>query len=327
MDNSDPRAWLARPLRAFYEGPFTARFCANVDRRTRADIVSTLNHFERVVADRPALGSIDDGHLARLRDGLKGKLAAATVNKHLGNVSWLLSAAGPRDNRHPGALELLQRVPWVQSLHVDERSIRSVSDDELVAWWEAADAAVRPKHDGVKPGDWWRALAATALTAILRRGALLNKLRWSKIDRYERWITVEGASDKVGRVRHKRLHEFALACLLKIRTADDVVFRWPFTDTEYYRQWARIEKRSGTDFGLHDLKRTALSRLARVVDAATLQKLGDHSSLSTTLRYYVNVPDERTAAAVDGINLPLAELGGSTNARTDSQLPRRGFLA
>jgi integrase len=318
--NTDPRAWLGRPLRSYLDGPFNNRFMAGASKRTRDDLRSTMRKWETHVDERPPLGSIEDGHLAQLRDRLdeQEQLSPATINKHLDNVTWLLGSAGPRDNKHPGALEWLPRVPWVQRLHEDEKSIRTVTDEEFEAFHDACDVALHPKIDGVKPGDWWRSLTLTAFTAIVRRGALLNELRWSHVRLKDRWLTIEGKGDKVGRVRTKRLHEAARAAMLKIRVpGEDRVYPWDYCNGLYYRTWARIEKASGTSFGLHDLKRSALSRLAPHVDVATLQKLGDHASIATTLKFYVHVGDERSAEAIDEkLSIPQG-IRGSINDETD----------
>jgi integrase len=239
-------------------------------------------------------------------------LSPATVNKHLRHLSHLFGSAAPAGPGNRDGLGVISAAPWTKPLRERENEIRVVDDHELAAFYEACPAALFPVVEGVKAADWWRAWIVCAITAVIRRGALWS-LKWEQVDLHNRWFIVDGDGDKSGRVRRKRIHAAALDHLLRIRRPTGRVFEWPHSESTYYRQFRRLSSLSGTDFVLHDLKRSGLTRLASTVDAFTLQKIGDHSSVKTTQRYYVGVDDARTAAAVDSLSLPAVLDGRNEN--------------
>lgn len=300
-------ATTGAPLRIYFDSLFAPAFLCGASPRTWKEYRSTLSTWERLTAN-PTLAAVSSFDLAAFKAAaVAAGLAVATVNKHLRHLSHLLTKAGPIGPGNRDGLGLVAASPWTKPLREREKPIRTVDDATFMRFYESTGAAKFPQVPGVLPAAWWRALIICALTLVVRRQALLG-LAWGNVDLVGKWVTVEGTTDKAGRVRRKRLHDAARSHLLRIRSASPLVFPFPHSEKTFYRTWERIEAAAGVSFGLHDLKRTALSRLAATCDAFTLQKLGDHSSIRTTQRYYVNVDDAGLAAAVDAYQLP-GELG------------------
>ena len=305
-------ATTGAPLRIYFDSLFAPAFLCGASPRTWLEYRATLSTWERLTHN-PPLGSVSPFDLASFKAAaVAAGLAVATVNKHLRHLSHLLTKAGPIGPGNRDGLGLVAVSPWTKPLREREKQIRTVDDAAFMAFYESTGAARYPNVPGILPAAWWRALIVCALTLIVRRQALLG-LTWGNVDLVGKWVTVEGTTDKAGRVRRKRLHDAARSHLLRIRHPGPLVFPFPHSEKTFYRSWARIEAAAGVSFGLHDLKRTALSRLAGSCDAFTLQRLGDHSSVRTTQRYYVNVDDAGLAAAVDGFQLP-GELGKDSDA-------------
>lgn len=297
-------AMLGATLRAYFDSLFAPAFLCGASPRTWKEYRSTLSTWERLSPAAKSLGEITSFDLATFKAAaVAAGLAVATVNKHLRHLSHLLTKAGPIGPGNRDGLGLVAASPWTKPLREREKQIVTVPDEAFSRWYESAGAARYPQLSGVLPAAWWRALVVCALTLVIRRQALLS-LKWANVDMSERWVVVEGTADKAGRVRRKRLHNSARSHLLRVRTASPLVFPWPHSERTFYRTWKAIEAAAGVAFGLHDLKRTALSKLAGMCDAFTLQRLGDHSSIRTTQRYYVNVDDAGLAAAVDAYQLP-----------------------
>lgn len=290
--------------------------------------------FQQALSDPPVIQSGKPRAESRgLQDGRRTSkpLRPATVNTHLVQVQAILNAAGP-SGLHPGALDVLSRVPHVKPLPAPEELPRYVEPEVVDRIYAAATAARHPKLDGVEPAIWWRALIAVAVSTGFRRGELLA-LRWTDVNWQLQTIRLPAAAHKKGRGQERVLHPQVLDHLSAIRSADRLIFPWRLSSTSLDHQWHRIQLAAGLDgeilgwtdrgqphwVGLHDLRRTFSNLLEDAgASVAELTQAMGHRSFQTTVRGYLN----RTAPYrrhVQGMELPfrtrLPEPDGSGTLR------------
>lgn len=314
-------------LRSFYDELFAPTFLVAARPKTYSAYNEALKHWATICGNTP-LKAINGRDLAvfkqRLLDGTrptpatkqltfwkdaeaaKDGLARTTVNKHLRAIGALLSKAGPPGPRNRDAMAIIQNVPWTRPLKVQQKLPRAVRAEHVLAAYEACETARYPKLDGVRPGNWWKALYAVAYTAAFRRAALMA-MEWDQVDVVAETISVAAEDDKCWTERIKPLNHVVLLHLVRIRTKAKRVFPWPHSERTWYTQWHRIQEAAEIPeekrFGIHDLKRTAGTVYAAGGSPWIVQRMLDHSSINTSASY-VN-PVDQLRGAVDEFPLPL----------------------
>lgn len=314
-------------LRTFFTSTFAPTYLTAARPKTFRAYAEAIAHWARITGD-PPLAKISVEVLARFKAQLLTGgsaaprsaqltlfdlgplahvgLAKPTCNKHLRAIGAMLSKAGPPGPRNRDALGLLETVPWVKPFREMHRLPRAIRAADIIAAYEACDTARFPRLECVRPGHWWKALLATAYTAAFRRGGLLA-LRWAELDLAAETIHLDAEDDKCLWERVKPLHHVIILHLLRIRTRSDLVFPWPHSERTFYRKWHEILENAGIPparwFGLHDLKRTAGTIYATNASPWVVQRMLDHSSI-TTSRSYVNATAD-LRPAVDAFPLPL----------------------
>jgi integrase len=172
----------------------------------------------------------------------------------------------------------------VRQVREPERTIRVVSPDEVSKLLEAC------------PSDAWRAFLALALTTGMRLGEL-TALRWADLDVPQGLVHVVNSEVHLTKSRRNRvlaLFPHVAAMLHALPHRGD----WIFTTAEgnpwrnnVKRDFGKIVKRARiAHASLHDLRRSFCTHLAASgANAALVQQLAGHSSITTTVKYYVGL--------------------------------------
>jgi integrase len=206
--------------------------------------------------------------------------------------------------------------------HVPAGSVSKVtpwSADEARRFLETA------RHDRLY------ALRAVALAIGLRRGEALG-LRWVDVDLVNGWVVITKALSRVGTdlalrdvktessaasvplpaelvaiLRRNRLNQFGDAQVARAHTLG-VVFTTkngaPLEPRSVNRAFETLCRRAGVrSIRLHDLRHSCARWLfAMGVEAATVQRILRHSSISVTAGTYVDVIEQVQRSAVAGMD-------------------------
>jgi integrase len=190
--------------------------------------------------------------------------------------------------------------------------------EDIDAMHEAAVYARWPQVDDIERPAWWRALIVLAYTTAFRKTALLA-LTWSDVDIAERTITLPARFDKCRTERRKPLAPEALKALLRCRSPKhEQLLPWPHSEQTFYREWRQLQELAGIPkarrFTLHDLKRTAGTKLAQQGNPWAVQMMLDHASIQTS-RHYVNAADSLRPALE---RLPMPGAFAISRERTEN---------
>lgn len=252
-----------------------------------------------VLMGNPTLDDITNEMLAKYREALKamparGKngrvLSVNTVRMYVEHLQIILDKAGPAGPRNRDAAGFLKVVPYVKppAEEIGERHI--VADDVLAAVYAAAEQADYPKVDFATPAQWWRALLVTARYLGLRSRTLF-KLRCSMLDFEQKRIVIPAKLMKSRKKMVFPMPDVIRDHLAAIRSEREYVFEWPHS-LEWFRKCLhKLQEKAGVDvakhFGLHGLRRTAITRTWQKSPAAA-QLLAGHGSPIITRLHYVN---------------------------------------
>jgi integrase len=214
------------------------------------------------------------------------QVSVATANRDLRTLKAALNRAVGRGyvRASPGARLKQVREP--------EGVVRVLAPDEV------------GKLLGACPSDLWRAFVALAVTTGMRRGEMLA-LRWQDVDSDEGVVHVRNTPGHAAKSRRNRVVVLTreVAALLRGLPRDgELVFHNEgegLVPQSVSRTFGRIQRRAKIEgCTLHDLRRTFVSQLAMAgVNAAVVQKLAGHASITTTVRYYTGVMPEALRAA------------------------------
>ena len=108
--------------------------------------------------------------------GMRGTLSPATVNKELRQIGAALNMAKRRS--------YIKEVPALPKVTANQREKPHVLEEHCLAMLDHCDVTNLPHpriHDGIDPGDWWRALLVTCWVTGARIDAILH-LRWEDLD-------------------------------------------------------------------------------------------------------------------------------------------------
>lgn len=270
-------------LRTLFDEFAIPRYFRSAERKrpapdtTLKELRTSLAYWEAATGN-PKIAAIRQCHCRRFRRWLNQQcstaLAERTQAKHVGNINFLLSLAGPPDHRRgkPGA-RLRPRPPQVTRVPYSYQPPRDgFTLDELQRLIEACTAARRPVIEGFSAAEWWRALLTVAHNTALRKQTLLGFTR-EMIDG-DHWLHVPGEIFKRNR------EGFAVYLNRHARQAVDAVpgeagqrvFRWEDGDSDFHEELrgliavAGIKRRPGVrkrGLGLHNIRKLTESLLAR----------------------------------------------------------------
>lgn len=218
---------------------------------TIKEIKLALNRFEELCKPK-WVHQIDEMTLdqfSRRRFKMKGvhgqKIRPATVEKELRHVRAALSIAK--------RWKYIAEVPAMPEILGDKREKLHVTEDHFALIMKAADVATFPDmtiHDlppKATPGDWWRALFATAWVTGARISAILE-LRWPDLDWDSGRIRSRAATTKQRRDARPDI-KAALPYLEKICGGDPRLLPWNHAARTLYREFRRIQESVKDDDG------------------------------------------------------------------------------
>lgn len=171
------------------------------------------------------------------------KIRPATVKKELRHIRAALGVAK--------RWKYVAEVPEMPEIHEDEREKLHVTEEHFALMMKAADSATFPEmdmhdlHPGCTPGDWWRALFATAWVTGARISAIL-KLRWQDLD-FETGRILSRASTTKGRKDVRPDIKAAMPYLEKICGGDPRLLPWNHAPRTLYREFERIQESAMDD--------------------------------------------------------------------------------
>lgn len=272
-----------------------------------------------ILTGDPAIDEINSAHMSRFRDcltkvrGLKAHLpmTPTTIAGYLRRLQTLLDKAGPPGPRNRDAAGIIERVPWIKPPRQSPKFPRIVSPETFRLVYDGCVAAELPRVNGFKSAAWWRALLIVAKNTGLRRGTLL-RMRMEHINWQSRKLVLPAELLKSSRPHVMPLNQEAHEHLLAIRTSREKVFEWPHCWRYLHTYLHKIQTAAGIrkddHFGLHDLRKTLASQLAKGSLAAAQFALG-HAASDVTLRNYV---DSQTVLvdALENLPQPFASAAG-----------------
>ncbi len=242
-----------------------------------------IDFFGDVPLDRITPRSAEGLLAMRLRE-----VRPATANKFMRTLKSAFTKAIQRGYLRENPFRFAKPV------REPEREIRVLSLEEMERLLAAC------------PNETWRTFVFFALTTGLRRGELCH-LEWSDIDLERGVIQVrckDGHRTKSARNRAVAAVPEAVELLMRLKLTQRGSYVFQYGDGEQWTEnlsptFARIVRRAGiARCTIHDLRRTFISHLAMAgVNEAVVQKIAGHQAISTTLRHYTRMFDDRLMAA------------------------------
>ena len=308
----------APTVSTFYRDYYLPVRLADNPEPTKIQYQETVDLWAAITGD-PPLKDISCEMLARFKtclqrmQGLKRftRMSPNTVRKHLKHLQILLDKAGPPGYRNRDAAGIISIIPpWIKPPRSEDKLPRIVTPELLSQVYLATVAMEEPRLPGVKGPAWWKTLLVVAFNTQLRRRTLFE-MRMDEIDWGCCQLNLPSARFKSHRRQIVHLNEVAMKHLRGIRTDRELVFPWLRSPKYFDVCFHRLQVAAGVPrkdhFGLHDLRKTAASILWEDSPQAAQYALG-HSSMGTTLRYYVN-GTSIVARALDALPQPAAFVG------------------
>jgi len=272
--------------------------------RTIEEYVGAICKYIKYTGD-PKLTELNAQNHAKFFQGVRSeKLSEHTIRKYCQHLNTVWSKAGPPGPRNRDALGYLKEAPWIRPPKPFLKLPREVLDSEADKLYEAisycSDCYEYPKYlDMELRPVYWKAIILLVSTTAIRRKVVFN-LQWKDFDIGYKYFVVPASLDKCRSERRKPVHPEVLRLLQAIRS-EEKVLPWRHDHHKLDQIFHRLNEIAGImpHLMLHDLKRYSLQLACRSgVDAATLQMLGDHSSLQTTVNHYVRGNLENYVATV-----------------------------
>jgi integrase len=267
-----------------------------------------LRHLRRIGCPRQ-LADVSTAMVEKFLTVRLREVAKATANKDLRHLKASLNRAVRR-----GYMLESPAAP-VRQVRVPEKRLRILSAEEI------------RKLLGACLDLRWEAFIVVALATGMRRGEILA-LRWQDVDFKEGTIWVGNTDTHETKSKRNRvlgLVPEAAAALQRLPRSGNLVFM-----SDRGNPWGnnirvgflRLLKRAGIPYcTMHDLRRTFISHLAMAgVNAAIVQELAGHSSISTTLKHYTRIMPQSLRDAQRRLEY-ASVLGGVSNS---SQLADSG---
>lgn len=271
--------------------------------RTRWDMRTVLTRYLKDWKTLP-LAEITKGKVEKKHKEI-GMLSQAQANLSMRYLRAIFNWAQAHYERADGspfiAENPVKRLSQVRAWYRVGRRTTIISAEQLPAWYQAVQGI---RGEGQTPKD---RLSMDFLLVCLFTGLRKNEaaaLKWSDIDFKAKTLTVR---DTKNHEDHTLPLSDVLYSLFKERKQGaDSLFVFPGTGkggflVEPKRQIEKVEKRSGVQFCLHDLRRVFASIAASVVSAYELKRLMNHKNGSDVTLGYV-VP------GVDGLRAPMQKV-------------------
>ncbi|MCL2304814.1 MAG: site-specific integrase [Planctomycetaceae bacterium] len=282
-----------------------------VSTSTIENYLISVERYIEIVGDVP-LEELTPANNSRFVVGLRALgQSIETERKHCRHMNLIFSKLGPPGPRNRDALGWFPIAPWVRPPQSYKRLPREVADSVADALYSAT--AFCPSCQ-LWPGyleptlrhQWWKALIFLISSTAIRINVAL-RLRWGHLDPGLKYIVVPAEIDKTKRERRKPLNPHVLQALRAVQgcqslfQAEEKLVPWTHGRKRFYEIWHELNETANIEPHImpHDLKRYSLQLACRSgVDAATLQALGDHASLQTTMDHYVRGNLEQYALSI-----------------------------
>ena len=227
---------------------------------------------------RWSLANLSAARVAAYRDERLKEVSAGTVIRELAYLSSIINHA-----RREWGINLPNPVQMVRKPQSPPAKTRVLTDQEVSRLMLALEPIGRRSH-------WTKPVVQLALATAMRRGELLS-LKWEHIDLNRR--TAFLPQTKNGDSRTVPLSSTAVQLMAKLpkHISGGVFPVKAFTLDAAFR---RGLKRAGlTDVRFHDLRRTAITRLAeKLPNLIELAAVSGHKSLMVLKQYYRPDPSE-----------------------------------
>lgn len=220
-------------------------------------------------------------------------LADRTRAKHLGNLQFIISRAGPQWDRSIPTLNLIQ-PPAIPKPRVEVGDVEDCwTLTEIAMLLEACEFATTPRSLGLSACAWWRCLVLFAYNTGLRIGTL-RKLRWDWEDRDELglWLKIPAHAMKMKRGFKCHVNAHAEAILQRLRSLPgELIFPWPYSDGYLQKRRVRLLERSQIPtqrhFGFHALRKACATELGMISSVAAEMQMA-HAGKNVTRDSYTH---------------------------------------
>ena len=221
---------------------------------------------------RWTMANLSATRVAAYRDERLKEVSGGTVIRELAYISAIVNHA-----RREWGINVPNPVQMVRKPQSPQARSRVLTDEEITKLLQALEPTGRRSH-------WTKPAVQIALTTAMRRGELLS-LRWEHIDLEAR--TAYLPDTKNGDSRTVPLSSMAVDVLANLpRHISGVVIPVKFftLDAAFKRA---LERAGIDDVRFHDLRRTAITRMAeKLPNVIELAAVSGHKSLTVLKRYY-----------------------------------------
>lgn len=274
---------VAKPLvslRAVWEQHVQPDLPHDAAVKTVQGYTDALSHWEALTGDAPVhrisreLLREFQHKLLQGKHSKTGDRSPATVNKILRTIRPLIVRCWPKDSHNPDGLGLIDYFRWPQAIKWQKRIPRVLSDEEITALFNAADAGRWQRRGETRPmADLWRAAMICGFNCGPRVYDLLgwdsSKIDW-QFDRGDCPASVQFVAKKTGKTQRLPLNRTVASAIRRIlpppSTIDDQpsTLLWPgWSATNAWQirsAWKRICEAAGVQCVLEDFRKTCNTR-------------------------------------------------------------------
>jgi len=259
-----------RPLKLRGKSPGTSRLYA-----------ATIRAFAKFLERTPMLADLEEITLAGFMDHRQSTVSPYTAEKERSQLMAMARLANDR--------RMIPSLPSCEPSPLPDRVPVAWSADELRRAFKAAAAA--SGYVGLVPaGEYFPAIITVCFETTERIGALLDV----EPKHYARpFLTVPGEIRKGG--RRDRVYELSPeACdrierLLRVNKAK--IFAWPKTRTYLWDKVKQILSTAGLAgkrMAFQQVRRSAISHMAKATNDATAVAFAGHAQAATTRKWYID---------------------------------------
>lgn len=242
----------------------------------------TIRAFGKFLGRVPLLEDIgDEITLARFMDHRQASVSPYSAEKERSQLMALARLANDR--------RMIPSLPSCEPSPLPDRVPVSWSEDELRRLFRAASSM--QGYVGLVPaGEYFPALITVTFETTERVGALLDL----KPENYTRpFLTVPGEIRKGGRrARVYELSDEACSMLERLMTVNkDRIFKWQQARTYLWDKVKQILSKAGIAgkrMAFQQVRRSAISHMARATNDATAVAFAGHAQAATTRKWYID---------------------------------------
>jgi integrase len=262
----------------------------------------TIRAFGKFLGRTPLLEDIaDEITLARYMDHRQERVSPYTAEKERSQIMAMARLANDR--------RMIPSLPSCEPSPLPDRVPVAWSEDELRRLFAAASTT--PGFVGLVPAsEYFTALITVCFETTERIGALLDV----ELAHYSRpWLTVPGEIRKGGRrARVYELSDHACDRIERLLLVNkDRIFAWKQAKTYLWDRLRKIldrAKLAGKRLAFQQVRRSAISHMARAANDAAAVAFAGHAQAATTRRWYID-PRYASRGPKPGDMLPRLDAG------------------